>query len=173
MILLKKNNNKPCKIYSLYTHFITRGFTVLHDQNNYYYVRFNDTNRLIISNFCHRICNSFMNYHKDFNTIFTFDRVKDYQWSGTSRMLTYYAINETVVNKTIDINKVLADYYLKFEKGTDYAVGITEERQKLDRQKRGFLMLLVQTEIGITIKTKELFYTCKKYLKGRRRFLHD
>ena len=70
MILLKKK--KPCKSYSPYTHFITTGFTFLHDKNNYYHVRFNDTNRLIISNFYHRSFNSFMNYHRDFNSIFTF-----------------------------------------------------------------------------------------------------
>ena len=55
-----------------------------------------------------------MNYHIAFNTIFTFDLVKDLQWFGTSRLLTYYAINETVVNKNIDINKFLGDHYLKF-----------------------------------------------------------
>ena len=163
---------KPYKIYSPYTHFITRGFTFLNDQNNYYHVKFNDTNRLIISNFYHRIFNSFMNYHVDFNTIFTFDWKKDYQWFGTSRLLTY-AINETVVNKNIDINKFLADYYLKFKKGTGYVIGNTEERQKLDRQKRGFLMPFVQTEKGITIKNNEFFYSYKKYLEGRRSFLND
>ena len=46
------------KIYLLYTYFITRGFTFLHDQKNYYHVRFNDANRLIISNFYHRRFNS-------------------------------------------------------------------------------------------------------------------
>ena len=104
----------PCKIYSPYTHFITRGFTFLHDQSNYYHVRFNDTNHLIISNFYHAIFNLFMTYHIDFNTVFTFDWMEDLQWFGTSRLLTYYAINETVVKKNIDINKFLGDYYLKF-----------------------------------------------------------
>ena len=75
-----------------------------------------------------------MNYYRDFNTIFTFDWVKDYQWFGTSRLLTYYAINETVVSKNINISKFLADYYLKFKKGTGYIVGSTEERQKLDKK---------------------------------------
>ena len=55
-----------------------------------------------------------MNYHIDFNTIFTFDWMEDLQWFGTSRLLTYYAINETVVKKNNDINKFLGDYYLKF-----------------------------------------------------------
>ena len=90
----------------------------------------------------------------------------------TSRLLTYYTINETVVNKNIDINKFLADHYIKFKKGTGYTVGSTEERQKLNRQKRGFLMPFVQTEKGITIKNNELFYTCKKCLRGRRSFLN-
>ena len=34
-------------------------------------------------------------------------------------------------------------------------------------------MPFVQTEKGTTIKINELFYTCKKYLKGRRTFLND
>ena len=34
-------------------------------------------------------------------------------------------------------------------------------------------MPIVQKEKGITIKKNELFYTCKKYLKGRRSFLND
>ena len=62
-------------------------------------IRFNDTHRFIISNFYHERFNSFMNYHRDFNTIFTFDWVKNYQWFGTSRLLTYYTINETVINE--------------------------------------------------------------------------
>ena len=74
-------------------HFITRGFTFLHDNNKYYHVRFNDTNHLIICNLYHRSFNSFMNYHRDFSKIFLFDWMKDYQWFGTSRLLKYYAIN--------------------------------------------------------------------------------
>ena len=34
-------------------------------------------------------------------------------------------------------------------------------------------MPIVQKEKGINIKKNELFYTCKKYLKGRRTFLND
>ena len=93
-----------------------------------------------------------MNYHRNFNTIFTFDWVKDYQWFATNWQLTYYAIKENVINKNIDINKFLAGYYLKFKKGTGYAVGSTEERQELDRQKRSFLMRFVQADKGIAIK---------------------
>ena len=62
-------------------------------------IRFNDTHRFIISNFYHKRFNSFMNYHRDFNTIFTFDWLKNYQWFGTSRLLTYYTINETFINE--------------------------------------------------------------------------
>ena len=113
MILLKKQLHLVKLNH--HTHILLlEDLPFLHDQNNYYHVRFNDTNHLIISNFYHAIFNSFMNYHIAFNTIFTFDLVKDLQWFGTSRLLTYYAINETVVNKNIDINKFLGDYYLKF-----------------------------------------------------------
>ena len=114
-----------------------------------------------------------MNYHRDFNTIFTFDWIKDYQWFGAGRVLTYYFINETVVNRNVDINKFSADYYIKSKKGNGYTVGTVEERQALGKQKRGFLMPIVQKVKGITIKKNELFYTCKKYLKGRRTFLND
>ena len=34
-------------------------------------------------------------------------------------------------------------------------------------------MAIVQKEKGITITKNQLFYTCKKYLKGRRTFLND
>ena len=34
-------------------------------------------------------------------------------------------------------------------------------------------MPIVQKEKGITIKKNELFYTCKKYLKGKRSFLNN
>ena len=34
-------------------------------------------------------------------------------------------------------------------------------------------MPIVQKEKGITITKNELFYTLKKYLKGRRTFLND
>ena len=64
---------------------------------------FNDTNRLIISNFYHKNFNSFINYHRDFNTVFTFDWIKDYQWYGTGRALTYYFINEIVLKTEMSI----------------------------------------------------------------------
>ena len=57
--------------------------------------------------------------------------MKNYQWFGTSRLLTYYAINETIVNKNIDINKFLVDYYLKFNRGTGYTVRSTERKTKI------------------------------------------
>ena len=119
-------------------HFITRGFTFKHDNDNSYYVRLNDTNCLIISNFYHINFNSFINYHRDFNTISTFDCIKDYERFGTGRALTYYFINETVVSRNVDINKFLADYYIKSKKGNGYTVGTVEERQALDKQQRSF-----------------------------------
>ena len=154
-----------------YTHFITRGFTFKHDNDDSYHVRFNDTNRLIISNFYHKIFNLFMHYHRNFNTIFTFDWIKDYQWLGIGRALTCYFINETIVNRNVNINKFLADYYIQSKKGDGYTVGTVEERQALDKQKIGFLMPIAQKEK--CIKKNELLYTCKTYLKGRRTFLND
>ena len=153
-------------------HFITRGFAFKHKNNNSYHVSFSDTNRLIISKFYHKNFNSIMNYHRDFDTIFTFDWIKDYQWFGTGRALTYYFTNETSINRIVDINKFLTNYYVKSKKGNGYTVGTVEERQALDKQKRGFLMPIVQKEEGITIKKNELFYSCKKYLKGRGTFLN-
>ena len=76
-----------------------------------------------------------MNYHRDFNTIFTFDWKKDHQWFGTCRVLTYCFINETIVNRNVNIKKFLADYYIKSKKGIGYTVGTAEERQALDKQK--------------------------------------
>ena len=149
------------------------GFTFKHDNDSSYHVRFNDKNRLIISNFYHKNFNSLMNYHRDFNTIFTFDWIKDCQWFGTGRALTCYFINETIVNRNVDINRFLADYYFKSKKVNGYTVGTVEERQALNKQERGFLVPVVQKEKGITIKKNELFYNCKKYLKGRRTFLND
>ena len=116
-------------------HFITAGFTFKQDNDNSYHVRFNDTNRLKISNFYHQNFNLFMNYHRDFNTIFTFDWKKDHQWFGTCRVLTYCFINETIVNRNVNIKKFLADYYIKSKKGNGYTVGTAEERQALDKQK--------------------------------------
>ena len=132
---------RSCKIHSPYTHFITRGFTFKHDNDNSCHVRFNDTNPLMISNFYHKNLNSFMNYHSDFNTIFTFDWIKDYQWFGAGRALTYYFINETVVNRNVDINKFSADYYIKSKKGNGYTVGTVEERQALSYKKKKALLL--------------------------------
>ena len=97
MILLKKI--RSCKIYSPYAHFIT----FKHAYENSYHVRFDYTNCLIISNFYGKNLNSFMNYHRDFNTIVTFDYFKDYQWFGTCRALTYYFINETIINRNVDV----------------------------------------------------------------------
>ena len=171
MILLKKKSS--CENYLPYMHFITRGFAVKHNNNNSYHVRFNDTNRWIISKFYHKNFNSIMSYHRDFNTILTFDWIKDYQWFGTGRVLTYYFTNETSINRNVDINKFLTDYYIKSTKRNGYTVGTVEERQSLDKQKRGFLMSIVPKEKGITIKKNKLFYSCKKYLKGRGTFLND
>ena len=106
-----------------------------------------------------------MNYHRDFNTIFTFDWINDYQWFGTGRALTYYFINETIVNRNVDINRFLADYYFKSKKVNGYTVGTVEERQALNKQERGFLVPIVQKEKGITITKNELFYNCKKVFK--------
>ena len=76
-------------------------------------------------------------------------------------------------NRNVNINRFLGEYYIKSKKENGYTVGTVEERQALDKQKRCFLMPIVQKEKGITIKKNELFYTCKKYLKGRRTFLND
>ena len=50
-------------------------------------------------------------------------------------MLTYCFINETIVNRNVNIKKFLADYYIKSKKGNGYTVGTAEERQALDKQK--------------------------------------
>ena len=76
-----------------------------------------------------------MNYHRYFNTIFTFHWKKDYQWFDTGRALTYYFINEAVGNRNVNINNFLADYYIKSKKGNGYTVGTVEERPALDKQK--------------------------------------
>ena len=49
--------------------------------------------------------------------------------------------------KKIHINEFLSDYYIKSKRGTGYTVGTVEERQKLDRNDRGFLMPIIQIEI--------------------------
>ena len=96
-----------------YTHFLTRGFTFSHNttnNNDYYYVRSNETNRLMISTFYHKHFNSFMNYQRYLNSIFTIDYMMSLQWFGTSRSLTYYVINENILNKTFERNKFLVDF---------------------------------------------------------------
>ena len=138
--------------------------------NDCHYVRFNETNHLIISTFYHKHFNSFMNYHRDLNSIFTFDYIKSLQWFGTGRLLTHYAINKNVLNKNFEKNNFLTDYYLKDQKGSGYTVGSLEERQKLDREGRGFLM---QAKNGILVKSNDLFYTCRKYLKKGNTFLNN
>lgn len=94
----------------------------------YYYVRFNETNHLIISTFYHKHFNSFMNYHRDLNSIFTFDYIRSLQWFGTGRLLTYYAINKNVLNKNFEINNFLVKSYWKDKKGSGYTVGSSEQR---------------------------------------------
>ena len=83
---------------------------------------------MIISNFYHKNFNSFINYHRDFNAIFTFDCIKDYHCYGTDRTLTYSFINETIVNRNVNINRFLGDYYIKSKKGNGYTVSAVEER---------------------------------------------
>ena len=74
MILLKKN----CKIVKSIRHIhISLLEDLLLNIMMIIHVRFNDTNRLIISNIYHKNFNSLMNYHRDFNTFFTFDWNKD------------------------------------------------------------------------------------------------
>ena len=51
-----------------------------------------------------------MNYHRYLNSIFTIDYMMSLQWFGTSRSLTYYVINENILNKTFDRNKFLVDF---------------------------------------------------------------
>ena len=114
-----------------------------------------------------------MNYHRDLNSIFTIDYMISLQWFGTSRSLTYYAINENVLNKTFERNKFLADFYLKDKKGSGYTVGSLEERQKLDREGRGFLMPIIQAKNDILTTSNDLFYTCRKYLKKGKTSLNN
>ena len=114
-----------------------------------------------------------MNYHRDLNSIFTFDYMRSLQWFGTSRLLTYHAINENVLNKNFEINKFLADYYLRDKKGSGYTVGSLEETQKLDREGIGFLMPIIRAKNDILVKRNDLFYTCRKYLKKGKTFLNN
>ena len=62
-------------------HFITRGFAFKHNNNNSYHVRFNDTNRWIISKFYHKNFNSIMSYHRDSGHHSESQAETEYSWS--------------------------------------------------------------------------------------------
>ena len=58
-------------------------------------------------------------------------------------------------------------------KGTQYVVRTNAERNTLNLQGRGFLMLFVQSVKCIKIELNELFYTCRRHFKGNYSILNS
>ena len=88
-------------------------------------------------------------------------------------MIIYYTMNE-IVTKTnnLDVNKFYEDWYISL-KGMQYVVRTNAERNKLNLQGRGFLMPFVQRVKYIDIGLKKLFYTCRRYFKGKDSILNN
>ena len=151
-----------------FQHFHGRGFTFIRNSSNRYFVRFKDDDLLLISTFNYDEADYDMdNYYRDFNLIFTFDWKRNYQWFGTHSMVIYHTRNE-IVTKTNDfhVNKFYEDWFISL-KGTQYVVGTSAERNKLNLQGRSFLISFVKRVKYVDNEINELFYTCRRHFKGK------
>ena len=108
---------KQCKIYSSFQRFYGRSFTFIHNSRNLHFVRFKADDLLLISTFDYdKEDYNMENYYRDFNSIFTFDYKKSFQWFGTSSMIIYYAMNEIVTKiNNLDVNKFYKDWYMSLK----------------------------------------------------------
>ena len=62
-------------------------------------------------------------------------------------------------NTKFDANTFLADFYLNKKKGSGYVVGNFDERKKLNSQRKGFSMPIIQlTPNSVSLSRNEIFY---------------
>ena len=99
---------------------------------------------------------------RDINSLFVYDE-QDRKRYGTSPLLfievIYYAVTIKTTNAEFDVNKLFANFYLNKKKGSGYVVGNFDERKKLNSQRKGFSMPIIQlTPNSVSLSRNEIFY---------------
>ena len=75
--------------------------------------------------------------------------------------------NKKKTNAEFDVKKFFADFYLNKKLRSGFVVGNFEERKKLNSQRKGFLMLIVQLTLNsVSISRNEHFYTPPYLTRG-------
>ena len=102
-------------------------------------------------------------------SLFVYDE-QDKKLYGTSPLLFIEVTHITTAKNTnaeFDVNKFFADFPLNRKLGSGYEVGNIKERKKLNSQRKGFLMLIVQLMLNsVSISRNEHFYTPPYLTRG-------
>ena len=173
----KKKKNRDCQIYSLFSHFIEKGFSLEREviKSLNLIVRQIENKTLIESFFLHKSPRGGTEYiifwggrshYRDINLQFVYD--KQYkQWFSSGTDVFNEAIAEKATNKYFNLREFGKKIYYTEKKGNGYAFGTIEQRRALGN--RSYLMPIVSAIDNIWVAKNETFYTAANcsQMRGR------